>query len=61
MGLPDERGDPTTQCRLLGRLQQQITSQAPMAHAGSQSELVKNLAELLIIVIAVDEQTAVRR
>jgi hypothetical protein len=55
VSIPDELGDLASQLRLDGRLQAEVTSQAPVAYPGWQPEPANDLAELLIIVIALNE------
>lgn len=58
MSIPNELGDLAADLRFCGWLQGTVTSGAPVAYPGRQPEPANDLAELLIIVIALDEQGA---
>src|ERR1700675_1205927 len=61
MSIPDELGDLAADLRFRGRLQRMVASQAPVADLQRQPEPASHLVELLLVVIALDEQRAPRR
>src|SRR3972149_779293 len=56
MSKPDELRDLAAKLRFVGRLQEQITSQAAMARAGRPSWVVDPLADQLVVRVALDEE-----
>jgi len=61
MSKPDELRNSAAKLRFVGRLQEQITSQVAMARAGRPPEPANDLAELLIVMVALDEETLAGR
>jgi len=55
--MPHELWDPAVKLRFVGCLQGSVASQAPMAPAGRPSEAIDHLTELLVVMVALDEET----